>query len=339
MARARHEEEHENHERWLVSYADFITLLFAFFVVMYAMSSINEGKYRVLSDSMVSVFEARQKAPELANIGEPARSPIPSPDAIHPGRDFGGPRADYSEQPAPGPEEAAGVLPEGLNLPGPKAEGMESPGAQPAGEQAAGEFERDYKGAQAVAEVITTALDSLIERKLIDVRRGEEWVEVEMKSSILFDRGSARLATDAIPILTEVAGALNAFANPMQVEGFTDDRPINTVAYPSNWELSAARSASVVHLFAKLDIDPRRLSAVGFGEFRPKADNATAEGRAQNRRVVVRISTGDRAAGSMGSEAVPGAAAPGAAATPEARGSAAGFRAITNLPEREGPDR
>ena len=114
-------------------------------------------------------------------------------------------------------------------------------------------------------------------------------MEVEIKTSILFPSGSAILQPEALPILSEIADILKDFPNPIHVEGFTDSVPINTVAFPSNWELSAGRAASVVHLFTKDGVEPRRMAAIGLGEYRPIADNATAEGRNKNRRVVLLI--------------------------------------------------
>src|SRR5690606_7234999 len=113
------------------------------------------------------------------------------------------------------------------------------------------------------------------------------WVEVEINTSILFPSGSARLSAEAIPILERLAEILRPFPNPIHVEGFTDNVPINTPAVPSHWELSAARAASVVHLCTKANIDPQRMAAIGFGEYRPVADNSTEEGRSKNRRVVI----------------------------------------------------
>ena len=269
MARRHKHEEHENHERWLVSYADFITLLFAFFVVMYAMSSVNEGKYRVLSDAMVAAFRSPNKSLSPVQVGELVRSPpvkqqvpvtVPQPIVI--------PVQVLREQPGKGDD-------------GPdQLEGQE-PGAPAADrEQVAGQLEK--------------SLGDLIDRGLIEVRRAEEWVEVEIKTSILFPSGSAKLVEGALPVLKDLSEILKEFPNPIQVEGFTDNVPINTEVFPSNWELSAARAASVVHVSTKQGVRPERMVAVGYGEHRPAADNGTAEGRSRNRRVVIVIATGPR---------------------------------------------
>ncbi len=239
MRRRRRQPEHENTDRWLVSYADFITLLFAFFVVMYAISSVNEGKYRVLSDTLVTAFSNTPRTLEPIQIGEEGISGDP------------------------------GLFDGGL------------PG-EPVGNlgQIADDFER--------------LLRPLIDQDLISVTRDEDWIEIEINTSLLFSSGSAELAPDASPILQRLAGVLSQYPNAIQVEGFTDNVPIATPIYPSNWELSAARAASVVNLFARNQVEPERMVAVGYGEFRPIADNATAQGRRQNRRVVLVISAEQR---------------------------------------------
>lgn len=138
-----------------------------------------------------------------------------------------------------------------------------------------------------IANQIEKAMTALIQKDLITVRRNALWVEVEIRNNVLFASGSAGLEPEAIPVLEKIAQILQQFPNAIQVEGFTDNVPISTVAFPSNWELSAARAASVVHLFTKLGIRPGRMAAIGYGEHRPGADNATPEGRQKNRRVVL----------------------------------------------------
>ena len=140
-----------------------------------------------------------------------------------------------------------------------------------------------------MADELEKSMSKLIQQDLIAVRRNDLWVEVEIKTSILFPSGSASLQHEALPILREIAKILKDFPNPIRVEGFTDSVPINTVAFPSNWELSAGRAASVVHLFTNAGVEPRRMAAIGFGEYRPVGDNSTPEGRNKNRRVVVLI--------------------------------------------------
>lgn len=262
MARKQKHEEHENHERWLVSYADFITLLFAFFVVMHALSSVNEGKYRVLSDSLVAAFRSAPHSVDPVQLGELQRSMDSSAPPV-----IGEPSLIALPIPV-----VPDVASESAALPDPGYEGDTS--------------------VQRIAEAIVQALGVLIRDDLIRVRRDERWLEVEIRSSILFPSGSARLTPDSFPILEQLARILAPFPNPIHVEGFTDNVPISTVQYLSNWELSAARAASVVHLFTDYGVEPGRMAAIGYGEYKPAASNDTPEGRARNRRVVLVIMPG-----------------------------------------------
>jgi chemotaxis protein MotB len=264
MARKPKHEEHENHERWLVSYADFITLLFAFFVVMYSLSSLNEGKYRVLSESLIAAFKTPTRSIEPISVGEPMRSP-------------------HVRQQAETMQVAARA---GITPPVPVFDAEQRRQQQIAEAQAKLDNDRAQTLAQIAAD-LEKALAPLILKDLVHVRRTRTWMEVEINTSILFPSGSAQLTPSAFGTLEKVAGILKPYPNPIHVEGFTDNRPIKTVAFPSNWELSAARAASVVHLFSRAGIRPERLAAIGYGEHHPVADNGTAEGRNANRRVTL----------------------------------------------------
>jgi chemotaxis protein MotB len=121
------------------------------------------------------------------------------------------------------------------------------------------------------------------------VRRTDFWIEVEIRTDILFPSGSAQLAPYAIDVINRLGGVLAPFQNPIRVEGHTDNVPISTVAFYSNWELSAARAGSVVRVLAKNGVGPGRLAVIGFGEQRPVQSNDTSQGRNANRRVVIVI--------------------------------------------------
>ena len=121
----------------------------------------------------------------------------------------------------------------------------------------------------------------------MQVRRTENWIELELNESMLFSGASASMQQAAGPILAKIANMLNVLPNTVHVEGHADSRPIRTSAFPSNWELSAARAASVVNVFVQQGIEPSRLAAVGYGQFRPVAANDTEDGRRRNRRVVI----------------------------------------------------
>ena len=250
MARRKKHEEHENHERWLVSYADFITLLFAFFVVMYSISSINEGKYRVLSNSLVTAFGQPASSIAQVKVGEPYKAPI-----INPMQHRGDPIAIEIASPITQESDAK---------------------------------EKDQAMTQVVKE-LQSNLKDLIDKDIINIERNGNMVEVEINTSILFVSGSSHLQPEAVSPLRKISKILSGTKHHIQVEGFTDNVPISTVAFPSNWELSAARSASVVHLFMKNGVSPERMAAVGVGEYRPIDSNTSEVGRRRNRRVVVVI--------------------------------------------------
>lgn len=382
MARKKKHEEHENLERWLVSYADFITLLFAFFVVMYSVSSVNQGKYRVLSDALVASFRSPLKSldpiqvgdtaksiynPQFAFMKEPSVFNIPKLPQRHvPGAETQGPRS----QGAGGTRERAegrgleGRAVEGGSLEGKhrgvvSAEGDVTGGMQqllppmpesdvppeqlqpgtlvskgtkiggfggieaelpeplPGTDKSAAEMKlgtlvkggtmiggfggadielpeamresKAQRDVRAMSEEFTAKLEGLINGDLVAIRSDQKalTVEVEIKDNVLFKSGSAGVEAKALPLLKELADILKLFPYPVRVEGFTDSNPISTAVFPSNWELSAVRAASVVKALTTAGIEPPRLSAVGYGEFRPVASNDTADGRQRNRRVIL----------------------------------------------------
>ena len=246
MPRKKPEEEHENVERWLVSYADFITLLFAFFVVMYAISSINEGKYRVMSDSLVNAFREVPTTDQAIQMG--AKNPA--------------------------------VL-DGTGMPIGHAV-QHQQGNTPERQQAA---ERMKK----VAKNVLEAMQPLSQNGQVRVTQSPRGITVEISASLLFNSGDAVLQPQSKQALAAVAKVLAEVVNPIQVEGHSDNVPINSPAYPSNWELSSARAGSVVRLFAELGVPTTRMVAIGYADNQPLDTNTTADGRARNRRVNVLI--------------------------------------------------
>lgn len=265
---AHNQDEEASHERWLISYADFITLMFAFFVVMYSISSVSEGKYRVLSDALNQAFDNNQKTTAL----------IPNPIDLPIAQSLPYEQAEGTIK----AEAVEGVKEEILTESDEQAENLAKPGI---------EQDRVKKSLGEIADDIRYEVLPFIDEQLISVNNTDKAIEVEIKSQLLFPSGNARLVSKAIPVLSNLATIFSTFNNPIQVEGFTDNQPIKTTIFPSNWELSAARAASVVHLFMRKGIEPRRMSAVGFAEFRPIADNNTEAGRQENRRVLIVIPT------------------------------------------------
>ncbi|NTV95346.1 MAG: flagellar motor protein MotD [Thiobacillus sp.] len=243
MPRKQVHEEHENLERWLVSYADFITLLFAFFVVMYAISSVNEGKYRVLSDSIVQAFNEKDTSDRVVHLGQNRASILPG---------SGKPIGRATEEKVP-PNN-------------PVAEHMKT-----------------------IAKDVQNAMESLVKQGQVRVTQSPRGIQVEINASTLFASGDATLQPASTQALAAVAKVLAETDNPIQVEGHTDNIPISSPNYPSNWELSSARAGSVVRLLTEQGVQPGRLVAIGYADNKPLDANTTPEGRARNRRVNVLI--------------------------------------------------
>ena len=237
-----------NHDRWLVSYADFITLLFAFFVVMYAISSVNEGKYKTLSDSLGVAFSNKEQPSHL-------HDPIPigsAPTTLQP---------IPLENPATAEVEKRRELSE--------------------------EILKERKRLGEVSEQFEQVLAPFIDDNLVSVKKNDYWIELEMNSEMLFLSGEAALSKKALPVLKKIAELIKPLPNMLNIEGHTDNIPIDNAKFRSNWDLSSARATSVVHELVKEGINPLRLSAIGYGEFHPIDDNAIAQGRFNNRRVML----------------------------------------------------
>ncbi|WP_445372423.1 flagellar motor protein MotD [Methylomonas sp. HW2-6] len=235
----------DNHDRWMVSYADFVTLLFAFFVVMYSISSVNKGKYETFSESLDQALfhnEKVEKEAEPIQIGT-------IPTAIQP---------------------------------------IELPNLATAEErELSEEILQEKQRLSEVSEQFQGALQPYVESKLVGIKKHDFWVELEMNSELLFASGKAELSSKALPVLAKVAEVVRDVPNVINVEGYTDNVPISSGIYPSNWDLSSARATSVVKELVKNNIPATRLSAVGYGEFHPIADNKDEDGRFKNRRVVL----------------------------------------------------
>jgi chemotaxis protein MotB len=249
-----------NHDRWLVSYADFVTLLFAFFVVMYSISAVNEEKYKAFSSSLETAFnEKNRQLKEISAIQAAAQANA----------------AISAAEPNPVLEEVA----TGFDL------------------------ANEKKQLALVSDLLTESLGPLVDKNLVSIKKKDYWIELELNSELLFLSGDAELATGAKPLLQKIAKEFKTLPNAINVEGHTDTNPISTPEFPSNWELSSARATRVVQEFIKEGIDPVRLSAIGYGQYHPVADNGTEEGRFKNRRVVVLlISQGFSRYGTSGQE-------------------------------------
>lgn len=248
MARRKTEEEHENHERWMVSYADFLTLLFAFFVVMYAISSVNEGKYRVLSNSLVEAFRSANNEQGITVVNPAVTTGKPVPAMVSQSPRKVSPEVEARRQ----------------------------------------QYRKQMRN---MAEEVMRVLSPLVQGGQVRVTEGVNGISIEINASALFSPGEAVLGGDASRALRAVAEVISAGEFPIKVEGHTDNVPIGTALYPSNWELSASRASSVVRLFVDAGVKPYRLTAAGYADQRPVAENNTPEGKARNRRVTILVET------------------------------------------------
>ncbi len=243
-------EEHANHEAWAIPYGDLITLLLAFFVVMYSVSSLNSGKYRVMSEALMAAFR-----------GEPQRD-MPITLSIREGM----PTSDLVTMPET--EKAMGPRP----IRKTDAQGMDT------GMSLSG-----------IAGNVAKALERQVMTDQVTIRQHADWVEVEIRNDLLFPSGSAAMAGEAGDIVRKLGASLANLKNPIFVQGHTDNVPISTAQYPSNWELSAARAGAVVRLLGEGGANTALMTVIGYGEQRPLQSNETSEGRATNRRVVLAI--------------------------------------------------
>ena len=231
-------EDESNAERWMISYADFITLLFAFFVVMYAISSVNNEKYKVLSDTLAQVFESEATSTDPIQVGEPMLAASPHVVDI------------------------------------PDVDGWADPV----------EGDTHITSSDPVEAIQNAGFDA---EEGISIVSNNDWLEITLEGSLLFQGGSASLNSGAQGRLSEVVQLLTAHNNPITIEGYTDNVPQEGQQFDSNWVLSGARASAVAKYFVDNGIRRNRISAVGYGENHPVETNATPQGRAQNRRVVI----------------------------------------------------
>jgi chemotaxis protein MotB len=217
-------------------------LLFAFFVVMYAISTLNEGKYRVLSDALVMAFRhdrvVTAQSSGIAPMNRTSAAPLP---------------------PRPSPRVTDPLR---------------------------REQERKLLD---LAGRIKEALAPLVKTGQVRLTQLPRGIAVEINASVLFAPAQASLQPDSISALQAVAQVLSGTQDTIQVEGHTDNLPIASAQYPSNWELASARASSVVRLFVDGGVNPVRLTASGYADNRPVESNDTPDGRARNRRVTLLI--------------------------------------------------
>ena len=229
MRRKKKGEEHENLERWLITYADLITLLLAFFIMMYTFSKNDTQKYQEVTGHLKTIFTG---GPSVAAAGSaPGTAPFEIP----------------------------------LKVP------------------ATGEDVKDKLEGEIKKLTGNDAMD-----KNISVITDERGIVIRIMDQAFFDEGKADLKDRAKHTLDTIAPVVRTISNPIRVEGHTDNTPIATSEFRSNWELSVRRATEVVRFFiVKHDLAPMRVSAVGYSEYRPLAPNDTPANRSRNRRIEI----------------------------------------------------
>lgn len=259
LRKRRHYVEHENVHRWLVSYADYMTLLFALFVVLYAMAMVNEKPFETITESVGHVFQADNK--ELKNRGH--------------GDDILNVNTSKTNKRLYG----NGLL----DVAGPQL--LE-------GEQSLSNISDSQVGTNltSLEDELHTALYELVESGYAQLQVDGDWLEIELNSGLLFPSGSSSTTNSATNILTVIYDVLDEVTNFVRVRGYTDNQAINTEIFSSNWELSVYRATAILQILENLGMNPARMAIEGYGQYYPSADNTTAQGRAKNRKVVVAIS-------------------------------------------------
>lgn len=256
---------------WAIPYGDFLTLMLAVFIAMYAVSQVNTAKYHALAESLSRAFHG-------------------STAVIQPVPPTQGPRAVPSRHLSPVIAHPISLIPVPVpprNLPIPGHEGaaaVATPGASVAAADVV---------LQEISRDIARALRPWVESGAVKIHEARSWLAITINADVLFPEGAAQLSPKSRSTLQGVATVLGRFRNPVRIEGYTDNLPIHTARFPSNWELSASRAASVARLFSAAGVAPARLGIVGWGEYRPVASNATVAGRARNRRIVVVVLAND----------------------------------------------
>jgi len=262
--RLRHNTSKNQHtERWLVSYADYMTIMFAFFVVMYAIAISKNEDFQILSDSLEQVFE--KSARQQQQVGTGVNGTDILTDRVSPENDIlYGESIRKDEQ---GPELLDG-------------------------QSETSNIEKKHLG-KPLDSLLTKLQSALID----EIRDGEaslelhqDWLIIELSSGMLFSSGSAVAQQRAKQVVGLVKDIIAPVDNYIRVRGYTDNEGIRNEMFRSNWELSVARATSVLVELESLGINPARMAIEGYGQYSPFASNDTEQGRAENRKVVVALS-------------------------------------------------
>jgi len=251
-------EKPPNHERWVISYADLLTLLLAFFVVLYASSTQNRHKMDQEAESFVKAFHG-------------------TPPAVTSTPTAGTGVMQHSPSPVPIQHEKT------------------QPKTQHAQHNVTRQVTANILSLEKVRQMLQSLLQPLIDKHAVSMQSAPLTLTIQLDASVLFPSGQATLKPPGMQLLNQVATSLVTLppAFTVNVQGYTDNKPIDTLQFPNNWALSAERAVTVVTLFQADKVPGGQMSAQGYGEFSPVASNDTEDGRAKNRRVVIVIHAPD----------------------------------------------
>lgn len=242
----------QSRDRWILSYADFITLLFAFFVALYSISIQHKGDNKKIAETLNGVFEAVQKSIKPISVGKPIIGQSTEQAAVDakmiPTTPSNTEKKDSNTSPLPM------TIYDVLNT------------------------------------TISNQFQGLSESGKIAVSQSKHWVNLEFQSSLLFGEGEYQLTNEAVAVLMAISRVLKAYPSPVLVVGNTDDLPVKSSRLMSNWHLSSLRAASVVDELVYQGVNPKLIAPIGFASEDPKVSNTSEENRQKNRRVTLRIS-------------------------------------------------
>jgi chemotaxis protein MotB len=289
MSKKKKHEEHENAERWLLTYADMITLLMVFFIMMYAMSMLDMKKF------------------DKAALGfKQAFGGVGAPGILQGGKSVFGSGGSNPEVPAAILVFESFVKPENKTTSQEITDTTQEVSLPKDTVNEVAESEVDLKTVTAEEALKIPGADKelvhIAESILDNVKGTEDYDNVNLSlenrgliiriqsEGILFDSGSARVRTEIMPLMDIIAKSFKFYTGMVIIEGHTDNIPINTLAYPSNWELSTARASSVLKYWLENElIAAQNVMAAGFADAQPRVSNDTEEGRAKNRRVEILV--------------------------------------------------
>lgn len=257
--RKRHEVDSDNIHRWLVSYADYMTLMFALFVVLYAMAMVNEKPFESITESFGRVFQSNDEKTKNRGQGDSVLMVNTSKTN----------KRLYGDGVLP--IKGAELLDNNKSLSNISDEKVGS-------------------NLSSLEDELHTALYELIESGFAQLQVDGDWLEIELNSGLLFPSGSSSATKSADAILNVIYDVIGQASNYIRVRGYTDNQAINTEIFSSNWELSVFRATAILRVLEELGLNPARMAIEGYGQYYPNADNLTSQGRAKNRKVVIAIS-------------------------------------------------